>query len=563
LSWHKQVVETGIPASYETSFVTPQGDTYGWFIVSLTKLGDGLISRFIDISQRKADEKKIQEQNLLLESIFHASLNAIITCEAVRDSSGSVVDLKFLHVNDMFKRMVLSDEKDVLGRNMLELFPRTQTSGVFEKHCEVLDTGVPARFEIHYDGERLSAWFEVSSVKLDNNRIVISFANITNAKTAALQIESQKLLLDNILKHSLSGIAVYKAIKDEQGIVQDFQCILANEATENLTGIPNSLRLSTTMCELVPSLRNSPNFEKAVLALQEGQPFQTSMYYEPVQKWMDLSVARMDSDHLINVFVDISTIKRAQVELEHSLVELKRSHESLEEFTRNASHDLKEPIRKVQFFLDRLRQSLGNRLSEEEQKIYSRLENANTRMGTLVDDLLEYSHVNQQSLKSEAVDLNTVLKLVLADLEAMIQDKRGKVIVTELLPVINGDRIQLQQLFFNLVNNSLKYSQSGLPPQVVISSQKLKGAESGFDLTPDSDFKDFYLVQIIDNGIGFEQEHAHHIFNVFTRLHGNSEYSGTGVGLAIVRKVVENHNGFIKAEGTPGKGAMFSILLPT
>jgi light-regulated signal transduction histidine kinase (bacteriophytochrome) len=230
--------------------------------------------------------------------------------------------------------------------------------------------------------------------------------------------------------------------------------------------------------------------------------------------------------------------------------ELQRSNANLEEFAHAASHDLKEPVRKIHFFTNQLKQQLNSHLKEGELRSFSRIENASERMRNLIDDLLLYSHVSQRPHDKESIDLNLKVQNALEDLELDIEEKKA-VIHVEKLPVVKGYRRQLQQLFQNLISNALKYSKTDVPPRIEISAGNV--AEDGAL---------FHLIAIKDNGIGFEPEYADKIFQMFTRLHGRTEYSGTGVGLSIVKKVVENHNGFIQVESTPGKGSTFNIYLP-
>jgi signal transduction histidine kinase len=182
-------------------------------------------------------------------------------------------------------------------------------------------------------------------------------------------------------------------------------------------------------------------------------------------------------------------------------------------------------------------------------------------MEMLIHDLLEYSHVNMGLDLVEEISLNKKVALALSDLEIAIQEKGATITVGD-LPSIRGHRRQLQQLFHNLIQNALKYSKEDVPPEITITAEEVTGDRSTFDLPDEQKCFKFYLIQVRDNGIGFDPQHAETIFQVFKRLHGKGVYSGSGVGLAIVRKVVENHLGHIKAEGEPGKGATFKVLLP-
>lgn len=241
--------------------------------------------------------------------------------------------------------------------------------------------------------------------------------------------------------------------------------------------------------------------------------------------------------------------------------ELVRSNTSLEEFTRAASHDLKEPIRKVDFFIERLKTGLENKIGSEERLLFERVENATDRMRLLIDDLLEYSHLTQAQREQEKIDLNDKIRLILTDLELMIREKNATVNVDK-LPIVKGHRRQLQQLFQNLISNSLKYSKQGTAPYIRIQSKEIVGRDAPVSMLPEDALQKFHLIEVCDNGIGFDQSDAERIFNVFTRLHGNKEYPGTGIGLSIAKKVVDNHHGYIYAKGESDKGACFSVLLP-
>jgi light-regulated signal transduction histidine kinase (bacteriophytochrome) len=230
--------------------------------------------------------------------------------------------------------------------------------------------------------------------------------------------------------------------------------------------------------------------------------------------------------------------------------ELKRSNQNLEEFAHAASHDLKEPVRKIHFYTNQLKEQLNNQLKEDQIRAFSRIENATERMGNLIDDLLLYSHVSQRPIDMESVDLNQKVANVLEDLELDIKEKGAKIKV-ERLPVVKGYRRQLQQLLQNLISNAIKYSKKDQPPQIKIMATVVKEKE-----------RDYHQISITDNGIGFDPEYSDRISQMFSRLHGKAEYSGTGVGLSIVKKVVENHDGLIMVESQPGVGSTFQVYLP-
>ena len=245
--------------------------------------------------------------------------------------------------------------------------------------------------------------------------------------------------------------------------------------------------------------------------------------------------------------------------------DLLRSNTNLEEFARAASHDLKEPVRKMQVFASRLKETLANRLTEEEKEVFDRMENAAGRMGLLVDDLLDYSHLNHVPKETEHINLSEKLSRILSDLELLITEKRATINMGP-LPTVRGHRRQLQQLFQNLLTNALKYSRLGVPPYITITADSITANElPGYlqtNFLQQAENQTFHRIQVTDNGIGFHPDDAEKIFNVFTRLHGKDSYAGTGIGLSIAKKVVENHAGYIYASAQPGEGATFTVLLP-
>lgn len=239
--------------------------------------------------------------------------------------------------------------------------------------------------------------------------------------------------------------------------------------------------------------------------------------------------------------------------------ELARSNAELQQFASIASHDLQEPLRKIQAFGDRLKTKCNEALTEQGRDYLERMQNAAGRMQTLIDDLLMLSRITTKAQPFVPVDLAQVIQEVLSDLEVRIDETKGQVKVAS-LPTIEADSLQMRQLLQNLIGNALKFHPKTEPPKVRIYSQLLNDEEqppTGNSITPTH-----CQIVVEDNGIGFDEKYLDRIFNVFQRLQGRSEYEGTGMGLAICRKIAERHGGSLTAESTPGQGATFIVTLP-
>lgn len=239
--------------------------------------------------------------------------------------------------------------------------------------------------------------------------------------------------------------------------------------------------------------------------------------------------------------------------------ELASANAELQQFASIASHDLQEPLRKIQAFGNRLKEKSGEALSDQGRDYLERMQNAAGRMQTLIDDLLTLSRITTRARPFVPVNLAQVVQEVLSDLEVRIQQTEGRVEVGD-LPTIEADPVQMRQLLQNLIGNALKFHRDEEPPIVRIYSQVFVSQER--QSAEDAVSAELYQIIVEDNGIGFEEKYLDRIFNVFQRLHSRSEYEGTGMGLAICRKIAERHGGSITAKSTPGLGAKFIVTLP-
>lgn len=256
---------------------------------------------------------------------------------------------------------------------------------------------------------------------------------------------------------------------------------------------------------------------------------------------------------------DLTERKLAEDKIKQNNSDLEFQNRELEQFAYAAAHDLKEPLRKIQFYSNYISETIGDELPDKQKDYLNRSVRAASRMQGLIDDLLTYSKTSSFSQQFEEVNLNAVFDEVIL-LHHTTIEKTNAVIKRSPLPVIKGISFQCTQLLDNLIGNALKYRHPHRTPLITVHAEKVSGstiAENHIHR-----LRDYYKITIADNGIGFEPDHAETIFNLFHRLHSGGDYTGSGIGLAICKKIVQNHKGFITASGEPGRGAAFQIYLP-
>ncbi len=266
------------------------------------------------------------------------------------------------------------------------------------------------------------------------------------------------------------------------------------------------------------------------------------------------------NDIIIGVNIDVTEDTLNAFKMEQQNAELKRANDELASFNYIASHDLQEPLQKIQVFISRIYETELDSVSPKGHEYLSRIRASADRMQNMIEYLLMYSRTNKAEKPAEPVDLNILLEYAKQDLALLIEEKNVS-IDASLLPTMKVIPQQIQQLMVNLIGNSIKYSKPGIPPKIQIHAEIVKSADVPNHYSK-NDNKNFYKLSFIDNGIGFDQEYAESIFLLFKRLHDNSAYMGTGIGLAICKKIVENHHGTIVAEGVPDVGARFYVYLP-
>ncbi len=273
--------------------------------------------------------------------------------------------------------------------------------------------------------------------------------------------------------------------------------------------------------------------------------------------WVNTTIVPFKDDsgrleQYIAVRYEITERKLAEEQLKVYSKKLEVSNQELQDFASVAAHDLQEPLRKIQTFSDRLKSKASEDLKPEALDYVERIQSSAHRMQVLINDLLTYSRVTSRAQPFQPLDLNDLIKDVLSDLEVRVEQSQGKVTLSP-LPTIEADRTQMHQLFQNLLSNALKFVKPGVLPTVKLSSKIMLQSALGVAAIE---------ITITDNGIGFDEKYLDRIFTIFQRLHGRHEYEGTGIGLAVCRKIVDRHSGIISAISTNGEGAKFIVTLP-
>ncbi|GAB3049509.1 sensor histidine kinase [Spirosoma pulveris] len=532
------------------------------FEVLRRKIDGAIFSITRNVNAEIKERLQKQQQQAFVNLILNNSLNGWFVLEAVLDENQEVIDFLFTRVNTIFLQLSGLSQEQVIGKRFLILFPATKDNGSFERNKQVYQTGIAQRSQSHYTAGRSDAWYDSVVAKMGERSLLVTFADVTELNTKARELENKNYILDNIFTHSMNGISFGQVIRNQEGRIIDGKPIMANKAAIQLVGIPEELYFAKTSVELEPNILNTPYFQKIIHTMDTGEPSLVEYQLESTGRWIEISLSRMDRDHLIIIFTDVTDIKAIELQKEQLIDELKRTNAALENFTRAASHDLQEPLRKIMAFGNMLIQDYGPVLGPG-LPILQRMQSATQRMQVLITGLLNLSRYSQaRDIRREPIDLSVLVGQVLSDLDLTVKEKQA--VVVEPLPTLQGDALLLQQVFQNLLTNALKFVKPGQPPRIQITSEQKKGDDLPLELhLPRLSTQFYWQITVSDQGIGFESAYRERIFDAFERLHGRSSpYAGTGIGLAIVRQVMDNHHGAVTAHSQPGEGAQFTLYFP-
>lgn len=551
-----RVVETGEPMRFQQHY--QEGQTDVWYDTQAVRQGDGLIESFSDITAQKTAELAQQQYTKQLQQLIDTLPSMLAIAEAVRDTNGQVVDFRVLSANQAALALFNRTPDQVINKLVSEVFPYDQHNGVFAGYVHAVTTGEPQQLEVPLQTPQGREWFDIRIKRMSPERLSVSVLNITQLKEAQLLNQHQANTLWQVMNTAPTAIVQHDAIRDELGNIVDFRMSMINQlAAEWLGGGPDDF-VNTPLSARFPGVQQTSVFSRYCQVIKTGEPSRFERLINGV--WYDFSVAKSGDGCLVVVF-DVTQNHKQRQQLAATNAELIRSNDNLAQFAYVASHDLQEPLRKIQSFGDVLNAQFGHQLSHDGLDLLLRMQAAANRMSLLIRDLLDYSRMSTLRDSFAQLSLDKLLQEALDDLYVVIQETKATV-EAHPLPTVTGDGRQLKQLLQNLLSNAIKFHKPGQPPHIVIKAQLVSRAKLPGKAAVTSSATHFQQITIEDNGIGFDNQYTDRIFQVFQRLHGRSQYPGTGVGLAICRKVAENHGGTITAESEPDKGSTFRLYLP-
>ena len=492
----------------------------------------------------------------LLRAIVEHTASANSLWQPVFDEANELVDFRYVFINPAAANYLNRDNDSMVGQLVSDYVTQFKASGQFAIFANVYTSHTPFRSEMLHPV--MHRWLDISASRV-GNYLLMSFYDIHDIHLAAERTKAQTELLQLVVDHAPSGMMLLEAIRDEHGEIGDFKYLITNELNAKVTGFTVEQMTGKAVSSLFPGYQSLDLFSVLVAVTNTGETVQNTFAYDQygVTGTFDGYYLKQ-GDGVLFTFVNVTRLAEQQKQLETMNRDLARSNESLQQFAYIASHDLQEPLRKVQSFGKMLADQFNEPLGPIGTDLVNRMQSSAQRMSALIHDLLNYARLSTEKETMRTVKLDLVILEALADLDLRIQEARPTIQIDP-LPVVTGSATQLRQVFQNLLSNALKFQPPGNSPMVAVRCQPADPALLPADLPGD---KAYWQIEVQDNGIGFNQQYADRIFEVFQRLHGKNKYTGTGVGLAICRRVAETHGGGISVTSEPGKGSTFSVFLP-
>lgn len=470
-------------------------------------------------------------------------------------------DSVLVYVNAALATAMGRKKEEVVGKTDFDFHSRDLAEKYRTDDQRIMAQRKPEQIEEYFvgaDGKRRI----IETLKtpiLDEKGDAIGIMGIINDITDRKKVIADKRRSEEELRRVWDESFDGMRLTDEDGIITRVNpafCRMVRKPMDELVGKPFTVIYESDYPQNILAKHKRRFIERSV-----ERVFERELHLWNGEKvWFELSNSFLDIEghrpRLLSIFRDVSERKNAEETLTEFNNRLERSNRELQDFAYVASHDLQEPLRKIGVFADRLKAKYSDNLGEEGRDYVDRMQKAAVRMQALINDLLCFSRVTTKSQPFVQVDLNKVMREVLLDLETRIEQTGGTVDVGP-LPTIEAEPLHMRQLLQNLVGNALKFHKPKEKPYIRVDAFLFKEPPTGR-----SEPREMMQLTVSDNGIGFDEKYLDRIFQVFQRLHSRSEYEGTGMGLAITRKIVEHHKGQITAKSKPGEGATFIVILP-
>ena len=505
--------------------------------------------------------KKILKEKDFYFRLLNSTDNIIDYYKPIRNERNEIIDFEITYSTSRIKDVTGMSPNNIVGKSLSELYPATFENGFFELVKDCVDNDKVLHFENEYDIVGKIKTFWTTAIK-EGDGATITSVEVTALRTTTKKLEevNRELALKNLVLNKAETIARGGSFRfDIHSGVAEF-----SENFHRVLSLGSGMRTSFSAFKALIHPEDTEKFESFLdeLLFVKKENQQIFRLIKEDRTILSILVSgrflvENGRDSLVGVIQDITKEIEQMAQLEDQNVELKRNNDALDSFTRVVSHDLQEPLRKIQMFISLIKEDAE--ISIKSRSYFEKTQKAAERMQTLIKHLLSYSRLDNIDKEFCAVNLNDIIEKIIDEHQEMIHKIKAEIIFNE-LPTVIGIEFQMEQLFDNIISNALKYRKIDEPLKVVISSQLIKRSKIEEDFLKKVPY--YYKISILDNGSGFDQELVGKIFNLFQRLHQSEEISGTGLGLAICKKISENHDGYISAVGEENKGATFTIYLP-
>ncbi|MGZ7048046.1 MAG: PAS domain S-box protein, partial [Methanobacterium sp.] len=512
-----------------------------------------VIGVFEDITEPKKAEEALKESEELYRTLFENTEDAFQIVEPLYNEDCKIYNFRFLRVNRKYEQQTGLKSADVVGKNVTEFLPDIEPYWI-EMYDKVVKSGKPIRYEDYNEGTK--RWYDMFYFPYSKGQIGVLFKDITNRKEAEEQLkEAYESLKESERRLNLAQQAA--KIGTFEWNVKTGMNIWTPEL-EAMYGLsPGTFPGTQEAFEKLIYPEDLPNVQKRIEhTLKTNKPgegewrviWPDGSIHWLFGRWQLFKDESGIPTHIIGVNINITERKKAEKELKQTIKELERSNMELQSFAYITSHDLQEPLRSIASYSQLLKRRYQGQLDSDADDFIDFMVAGATRMKEQIQGLLEYSRVGTPEGEFSQFNAGDALNIALSNLKSSI-DEFDAQINHDSLPDIVADESQITHVFQNLIGNALKFRKEGVRPEIHISSYKTKDGKG-------------QVFSVKDNGIGIEEKYSDRIFEVFKRLHPIGEYEGTGIGLAIVKRIVERHGGRIWVESELGVGSTFYFTLP-